>query len=274
MERIQTAIAKGRAARQQLATIQPAKLPVAKEDNRVAAAWAALGEAPFNRQVFEEARIVAHVPGPAATAFDLVRTNMMRHLRENSWTRVAITSPSGGCGKSTTCLNLAFSLARQTELRIVVLDLDLRRPNIMRALGLSRAPHLPDVLSGEEPPEHGLVRIGANLAFGVNTKSVANSAEILSSTQTGTAIDAIEERFRPDVMLFDMPPVLVTDDTLSFLDQVDCALMIAASEQSTVAEIDRAGKELADHTAVLGVVLNKCRYMDEGDGYGYDYSPR
>jgi Mrp family chromosome partitioning ATPase len=45
--------------------------------------------------------------------------------------------------------------------------------------------------------------------------------------------------------------------------------MVAASEKTTVSEIDRAGKELADHTTVLGVVLNKCRFMGDQDGYSY-----
>ena len=72
-------------------------------------------------------------------------------------------------------------------------------------------------------------------------------------------------------MLFDMPPLLVSDDTIAFLDQVDCVLMIAAAEESTMGEIDRCGKELARHTQVLGVVLNKCRFMDRDEGYDYDY---
>ena len=126
------------------------------------------------------------------------------------------------------------------------------------------------VLAGTEPPERGLVRFGPNLAFGVSAAPVANPSELLSSTQAAAAVDEIEARYKPDVILFDMPPVLVIDDTMAFLDQIDCALMVAASEKTTMAEIDRAGKELADHTTVLGVVLNKCRYKDGRDGYGYE----
>lgn len=268
MERIQQAIAKARAARQGR-EVTEAVTPAAN-DRGLDAVWSALTEVQLNPRKLEASRIVAQQPGPGTTAFDLMRTNLLKHLREHGWSRVAITSPSSGCGKTTVCLNLAFSLARQAELRVVVLEMDLRRPAIMRTLGLAGRPCLADVLSGKEAPDKGLLRIGKNLAIGANADPVANPAELLSSAQAAAAIDAIQTRFNPDVILFDLPPVLVIDDTLAFLDQVDCALMIAAAEESTVAEIDRAGRELADYTKVLGVVLNKCRYLDRAEGYGYD----
>ena len=277
MERIQSAIAKARAARQEAAGRtdgtgrSPIKMPNATSRNSaVQAAWAALPERSVDPERYERNRLVAHQPGSESTPFDVMRTNLVRHLREHDWTRVAITSPAGGCGKTTTCLNLALSLARQRELRVVVIELDLRRPSIKRTLGISAPAEIAAVMRGTVAPEDGLVRIRPNLALGVNSLPADNPAELLSSTQAAAAIDAIEIRYRPDVILFDMPPVLVIDDTIAFLDQVDCALMVAAAEQTTVAEIDRAGKEVADHTKVLGVILNKCRYMDRSEGYGHD----
>ena len=44
------------------------------------------------------------------------------------WKRLAVTSPGPGCGKSTVTMNLAFALARQPDIRTLVIDLDLRRP--------------------------------------------------------------------------------------------------------------------------------------------------
>jgi protein-tyrosine kinase len=274
VERIQTAIAKARAARRALAGTTPqAEAPGAPSapvpGANLAAAWMALAEAPLDPRRLEAGRVVAHRPGPGAAAFDLMRTNLMRHLREHGWTRVAITSPTSACGKTTASLNLAFSLARQADLRVMVLELDLRRPAMARTLGLAGPWRFSGVLDGSETMQNQLVRWGTNLAFGLNSLPVPSPAELLSSARAAEAIDAIEARFRPDVILFDMPPTLVSDDTIAFLDQVDCALMVAAAEKSTVGEIDRTGKELAEHTKVLGVVLNKCRFLDREDGYGY-----
>lgn len=269
VERIQQAIAKARATRQGRTPTEAGQPQPAADPGRDQA-WSALREARLDPGRLESSRIIAQHPGAGATPFDLMRTNLMKHLREHGWKRVAITSPSSGCGKTTVSLNLALSLARQSELRVLVLEMDMRRPAIVRMLGLEGKPRLAEVLSGREDPQIGLLRLSANLAVGANADPVANPAELLSSAQAAAAIDAIEARFRPDVILFDLPPVLVIDDTLAFMDQVDCALLIAAAEESTVAEIDRAGRELAEYTRVLGVVLNKCRFLDRAEGYGYD----
>lgn len=270
MERIQSAIAKGRAARQSLPAVTGVpQLPATTKVDEVGAAWAALAEMPLDRLHLEAARVVAHEPGLAASPYDMMRTNLTRAIRDHGWTRVGITSPGSSCGKTTTCVNLAFSLARQSELRVMVLELDLRRPAMMKTLGIGGGKGLAAVLDGVASPESGLVKVWPNLAFGLNRGPVPNASELLASTRAGTAIDMIEAKFKPDVILLDMPPMLVIDDTIAFLDQTDCALLVAASEQSTVAEIDKAGKELAAHTSVLGVVLNKCRFMDQEDGYGY-----
>jgi Mrp family chromosome partitioning ATPase len=271
MERIQSALAKARAARNGRSDPQ-ATMPGGPISGDAVAqtAWAALHAARIDPARLRATRIVAHQAGPEADSFDLMRTNLLRQLREHNWTRVAVTSPTSGCGKTTTCLNLAFSLARQTDLRIMALELDLRRPMMMRTLGLNGVRRFAGVLDGSAVAERQLLRWGENLAFGVNSMSVSSPAELLSSARAAAAVDAIERTYRPDVILFDMPPVLVGDDTLAFLDQVDCALMIAAAEQSTLTALERCGKELAQHTKELGVVLNKCRFPERTESYGYD----
>ena len=56
---------------------------------------------------------------------------------------------------------------------------------------------------------------------------------------------------------------------IAYLDQVDCALMVAAAEESTLTEIEKCGADLGKRTQVLGVVLNKCRYMEEDETRAY-----
>lgn len=267
MERIQTAIAKARAARDGHVTTKPKAAPPANLQSRDA--WIGLTEIKLDDDRLEAGRIVSHRPIHEAGVFDVMRTNLMRQLREKAWKRVAITSPGVGCGKTMTSLNLAFSLARQQDLKVMLLELDLRRPSMCKTLGIGSHRNFSGVLDGSEPMQNQLLRWGPNLAFGLNSDAVPSPAELLSSVRAADIIDAMEAHFQPDVLIFDMPPMLASDDTIAFLDQVDCALMVAAAEQSTVGEIDRCGKQLAEHTQVLGVILNKCRFMEEDQGYGY-----
>jgi len=112
-------------------------------------------------------------------------------------------------------------------------------------------------------------RCGPNLAIGLNSNPMESPAELLSAARTAEIVDEIEAKLRPDVILFDMSPMLANDDAISFLDQVDCALMVAAADETTVTEVDRCGKDLAKRTQVLGVVLNKCRFMEQEEAASY-----
>ena len=68
-------------------------------------------------------------------------------------------------------------------------------------------------------------------------------------------------------MLFDTPPIMVSDELRGFLKQVDAVLIIAGAGTSTIAQIDEAEREVARYTDVAGIVLNKCQFMSEGYGY-------
>ncbi|MGV8954718.1 MAG: hypothetical protein ACOH2M_26710, partial [Cypionkella sp.] len=69
---------------------------------------------------------------PAAVGFDILRTRLLHGLAEKGWRRIAVTSPTHGCGKSFVAINLALSLARRPSSRSVLLDLDLRHPEIAK----------------------------------------------------------------------------------------------------------------------------------------------
>jgi Mrp family chromosome partitioning ATPase len=65
--------------------------------------------------------------------------------------------------------------------------------------------------------------------------------------------------------------MLATDDNVGFLPNVDCGLLVSAADSTSVAQLDICEKELSELTNVLGVVLNKCRFTDDEQGYDYDY---
>jgi Mrp family chromosome partitioning ATPase len=286
MERIQSAIEKARQARQQGTRPEPKQAPsaalrdttvtapqvsvVEKEaDPKRDALWKTVRTFQPKPAKLTHNRILAYQACPEAAPYDMMRTKLMQKMRKQGWRRVGITSPGAGSGKTMTCLNLAFSLARQSDLKIMVVELDMRRPSIARVLGLKEPVQFSEALTEKEPPEDHLLRYGTNLIFAVNQSSKRHSAELLQGSSAAGVLDRLEAAYAPDVMIFDTPPLLVSDDTLAFLDQIDCALLVAEAERTRPAEVDKCEQELAARTNVLGVVLNKCRYMDRSDSYGY-----
>ncbi|MDW9806997.1 chromosome partitioning protein [Sinorhizobium meliloti] len=206
-------------------------------------------------------------PNPAHAAFDIIRTKLLQELTRHNWTTVAITSPTANCGKTVVGLNLAFSLANQKECRTVLVDLDLKRPQLANALGIEAPQSIEKFLKGEIDISDLFLRHGNNLAIGANRQSVSFSAELLQSRETVRVLEEMRQRMSPHVILFDMPPMLFNDDVLAFLPNVDCAILVVAAEQSTLEEVDVCEQELSERTNVLGVVLNKCRFSPEKYGY-------
>ncbi len=281
MERIQSAISKAREARRALDPQGPATVaadPAATSEARPAApqeraveAWSGLMEFRPNEHVLERGRVVSLTSNAASVPFDSMRTRLLYLIRDKGWRRIAVTSPGPGCGKTTISLNLALSLSRLADVRTVLIDADLRRPALGKTLGVSARHQFSDVLAGKADPARHLVRIGDSLAVGTNCAAVPNSAELLQSPNAQHALDLVEETYQPSLMLFDLPPMLVNDDALAAVTLMDAVIVVAAAGASTAAEIDRCEQELASRTNVVGVVLNKCRYLDKSEGYGYDY---
>jgi Mrp family chromosome partitioning ATPase len=156
--------------------------------------------------------------------------------------------------------NLAFSLSHQTDCRTVLVDLDLRRPQIGALLGLGKLPVMEKFLRGQSEIRDVFLRYGDNLAIGANGQSVRFSAELLQSAETARVLQELKQRLNPGVVLFDLPPMYPNDDVMAFLPNVDCVLMVAAAGYSTSDEVATCEQELFEKTNVLGVVLNKCRY--------------
>ncbi|QRM57746.1 CpsD/CapB family tyrosine-protein kinase [Sinorhizobium sp. BG8] len=232
------------------------------------ALWAGLKPLQLDPEITARNRIVTTSRlDPAHASFDMMRTNILRLMRQNNWTSIAITSPTPACGKTFVALNLAFSLAHQKDCRSLLVDLDLKRPQIGKALGLKNPPSIESYLKGESSIEDVFLRHGDNLAIAGNRQPVQFSAELLQCAETTNVLEEMRQKMSPNVVLFDMPPMLSNDDVTAFLPNVDCAILIAAAEYSTINEIDACEQDLAEKTNLLGVVLNKCQYSPEKYGY-------
>lgn len=276
MERLQAAIEKARAQREGAvpATQRPGpawRNQASPSVSGIQNAWAALEEVRLQPKSLQRKRITSFEGGKDSAPYDMLRTRMLQQAKVNGWRRIAIVSPHSDCGKSTTAANLAFSLARQPDLRSMVFDFDLRRSGLTKILDQNISQGMYDVLEERASfADHGR-RFGNNVAFGFNRGVVQTPSEILQSPRTKEVLDKIETAYAPDLMLFDMPPLMASDDNFGFLHNVDAALIMVAAEKTTMSQIDVAERHVAELTNVMGLVLNKCRYTNGAHGYEYDY---
>ena len=207
-----------------------------------------------------EQRIVSYaMTDPSHVAFNLLRTKVYKEMKANGWKSLAVLSPSAGCGKTTVSINLAFSLSRQPNCKTVLIDLDLKKSGIGKALGVKAPGSIGSFLEGKGRVEDSFIQLTDNLIVGLNDAPIKNSSEYLQDESVNNIIDAAVDLLKPDVLLFDLPPMLSSDDAIGFLPLVDCSLMIAAADLSTAAEIDECERQARAAGNYLGLILNKYR---------------
>jgi protein-tyrosine kinase len=206
----------------------------------------------------EKNRIVAFDKNNAMSMhFDLLRTHVLQKMDEKGWRTLAITSPTQEAGKTVVAINLAMSIAQQTNKTAMLVDFDFRRPKIGAYLGIPMEKSLNDLLDGTAELPDVLVNPDMPRLVVLATKNpVKKSSETLSSKKIADLIKDLRERYESRIVIFDLPPVLVTDDAIALLPQIDCVLMVVGNGMSTKREIEDSIR-LLPAANLVGTVLNK-----------------
>lgn len=227
----------------------------------------------LDRAVLEQNHILPQVTDPAALrAYKILRTRLLRRLQAHQWQSFAVTGVSAGEGKTLTSINLAMALAQDPNTWVFLVDLDLQRPKVADYLGLNNARGqlgLSDYLLGEATMEQITYSPGMErLAVIPNFNSVLDSSELLTGTRMLELLQTLEAEVPRRVVIFDMPPVLASDDVLAFAPQIDGMLLVVAEGQ-TNRDALRGARELLAEMNLLGVVLNRSTEHDENAYYSY-----
>ena len=278
MEKLQAALARarekrdgsdlgGRGVRPELTARKRSRQSA--QEQAIKDAWLALEEFEPSAKRLINARVFTSEATPDAQHFDILRTKLLLEMRAHGWTRIAVTSATSICGKTTIAGNLITGLVRQPEVRGMLFDVDFRRPSVAKLFGAAPSASLADVFTGDVPFAEQALRLSENAVISMTTKVVKDPSSVINRASTAEILDEIQAKYRPELMLFDLPPILVSDETRAFLKLMDAAIIVAGAESSTVAQIDEVEREVAQYTNVAGIVLNKCRFMEEGYGYAY-----
>jgi Mrp family chromosome partitioning ATPase len=205
-------------------------------------------------------RIVAHDPAKQqARAFDFLRTQVTQAMLSKDWLILGITSPTPGCGKTFTAMNLALSMARQPDSGVLLIDLDLAKPQIAHRFGLTPSTGVRAALKEPRLVNEAVTRISVgelDLSILPCERPSSRPSDLISSTQMSEVVQRLRSEKKFKIIIFDLPPVLTGDDVIAALPLIDCVLLIAAAGTTRDAEIKECGQYLSS-TPVVRVVLNK-----------------
>jgi protein-tyrosine kinase len=206
--------------------------------------------------------MAAYDKGPFVDAYKILRTQVMHRLRENNWNVLGITSPGHGEGKTLTAVNLAVSLAMETSQTVLLVDADLRSPNIHEVFGLEAPMGLADYLLDDQPVEDLLVHPGiGRFVLLPGGRAISNSTEILTSPKMLALVEEFKHRYPARIVIFDLPPLLHTADVLAFSPYTDALLFVVEEGKTTAEQLQRALTLVKNSRPVLGMVLNKVGQM-------------
>jgi capsular exopolysaccharide synthesis family protein len=215
---------------------------------------------------------------PQAEAFRVLRSNLAVALSDLDSGVVVITSALADEGKTTTTVNLAVSFAMSGR-RVIVVDLDLRQPDVYRWLGAHNEFGVVDVLLGRRSAEDALQYIDVGTGPGGATRGMyflaagtaANSTELLGTARTAQLLRSLAAH--ADLVLIDSPPVLLVADTLVIGRMAAGAVLVVQTGKTAVPVVEKAKDALTQNqTRILGVVLNRFQPKDSlYTPYGYGY---
>lgn len=232
--------------------------------------FASLPNVPLDDEVLVENRIVAAQPeAPERSVYKVLRTRVLQRLRASAWNVLGVSGTGPGEGKTLTAINLAFSLAQDVSHRVILIDLDLRRPSIHSYLGVEPKHDLSDYLNGSLELKDILVRPGEDrLAIMTNQTAFRDSSEVLSSPEMGALIHQLRNLGPKTITVLDLPPVLAGDDVLAISPLIDAMLLVVAQGMCKREHLAEA-HELVKEANILGVILNRSRDRSSSQGY-YD----
>jgi len=220
--------------------------------------------------------VTQHDPkSPISEAYRTLRTNYQFATIQEKPKVLMITSAVPGEGKTTTAVNLAVTMA-DCGMRVLLLDTDLRRPNVHRVLKIERGPGLADVLR-EQIDLESVVRTTRvdNLWVVSSGRVPPNPSELIGSDRMHNLMQHFRERF--DIIICDAPSVLVVTDPVLLATHTDAVLIVVSVNNARRETVSRARKIMDTATAnIAGVVLNGLEasrrhyyyyyyYYDEGE---------
>lgn len=224
----------------------------------------------------------------ASEAYKLLRTNLVFSMADEDSCRViGVTSALRGEGKSTTAINLAYSLA-QSKKRVLLLEADMRIPVMASIFRLEDTPGLSQVLAGITPLKYAVHTIPTlqNVTVLPAGEIPPNPSELLSSKRMEIILKSLVSVF--EYIIIDLPPVNAVSDGLAISrllsgmimvvrpDYCDQQALAEAMQHMELLEIKMLGFVLngVESTAKRNKKYGKYGYYKQGQGYAYGYGKK
>jgi capsular exopolysaccharide synthesis family protein len=185
---------------------------------------------------------------------------------------IVVTSAVAREGKSTAATNLALVSALSLDSKVLLIDCDMRAPQVATTFGITPSAGISEVLSGTATPEQAISHVEETNLDVLPVRTIPrNPSEQLASVAMRELLAKLSSTYERIVL--DTPPVLGLPDVKILNDICDGLVLVVRADKTPRVDIE-AALEVIDRSKVLGMVLNGVpdvsdRYGYYGYGYGY-----
>jgi capsular exopolysaccharide synthesis family protein len=220
--------------------------------------------------------VTSHPNSLVAESFRLLHSNLEFFQAYNSARTILVTSPAQGNGKTTIAVNLALTIAANDQ-KVAIIDADLRRPAVHKALKISQNPGLADIIHSKISVKEVVRSVKGKKIDVVAAGNIPPSVtEVVGSKRIAAILNDLRDGY--ETIIVDAPP-LVISDSYNLASKVDGVVLVlepglTRDDQAKVIkeQLNRAGAR------IIGIVFNKVSDISArsyGDTkYLSMYSPR
>jgi polysaccharide biosynthesis transport protein len=204
----------------------------------------------------------------AAERYQGLRLKIEQFKQKSGVQVIAVTSPGAGDGKTMTSINLAGVLARDSNLRVLLIDADLRRSSVSAQLGLDAdAAGLADLIARSAKPLAAAIKHPEICGFDLLPagSSAMSVQSLFRSDRFAQLLD--EARGLYDYIILDTPPLAPVFDAAVLARAVDGVIVVVAADK-TPRRLLGVALDLLDPQKVIGIVFNN----DNSPLFGYNAS--
>jgi receptor protein-tyrosine kinase len=220
--------------------------------------------------VNDQAWILRSPRSQIAEAYRQIRTSILLSSVDHPPRVILVTSALSGDGKTTTSYNLAVAFAAQAE-RVLIVEVDMRRPTLPKISGCTSARGLSDVLSNRVPLAAALQQHPHMSSLKVLTAGTIppDPSELLGSKRFSDLMADLRTQF--DYIILDAPPVILVTDPVVAAAAADGVVAVVRASKTRKPELKQMWISLNRPTVkVLGFVVNDFHRGLQSYGYGYE----
>lgn len=219
-------------------------------------------------------RLIAMRPQASeASNFKILRAKILRQLRTNQWNSFGISSSRKGEGKSMIAANLAISIAMDANQSVLLIDMDFLDPKLAWYFNINVKNTIKDCLFFNQPLsrvllDSGIERLNNRLNILPSKPGSYRTSDLISNPKMQRLIAEIKANSEGKIIIFDLPPILVSDDVLASIDYYDALLFVVEDGANSGDDLKKALQMVGDKP-FLGTVLNKSNDLVNYQDYYY-----